>query len=63
MDEKLNGTGSGYVYVTNTDGTAYKIKAHKTVESEKETEITKHAFFAVGLIRTFDLIIKFIFLS
>lgn len=33
-DRRLNGTDSGYVYTTNTDGTVYKIEAKKTVESE-----------------------------
>jgi prepilin-type N-terminal cleavage/methylation domain-containing protein len=34
QDKRLNGTDSGYVYATNTDGTVYKIEARKTVESE-----------------------------
>lgn len=31
-DPKLNGAGSGYMYVTNTDGTSYKIITRNTVE-------------------------------
>jgi prepilin-type N-terminal cleavage/methylation domain-containing protein len=34
QEKRLNGTDSGYVYTTNTDGTVYKIEARKTVESE-----------------------------
>lgn len=35
-DPKLNEVGdSGYIYRTNTDGTVFKLKAHRTVESEK----------------------------
>ncbi len=37
FDEKLNGTDSGFRYVTNTARTVYKIKAHRTVESETVT--------------------------
>ncbi len=33
VDPKLNGVSSGYVYTTNTQGTAYKIMALNTVES------------------------------
>ncbi len=33
-DPKLNGTNSGYVYVTNADRSVYKIMAMRTVESE-----------------------------
>ncbi len=33
-DKKLNGTNSGYVYRTNTNGTVYKIKAMRTVEAD-----------------------------
>ena len=34
MDKKLNGNNSGYIYRTNTNGTVFKLKAHRTVESE-----------------------------
>jgi prepilin-type N-terminal cleavage/methylation domain-containing protein len=34
FEKKLNGTNSGYVYRTNTDGTVYKIKAMRTVEAD-----------------------------
>ncbi len=34
IDKKLNGANSGYVYVTNTEGSVYKIMAMNTVESE-----------------------------
>lgn len=34
IEKKLNGTDSGYVYRTNAAGTVYKLKAHRTVESE-----------------------------
>lgn len=33
-DKKLNGTNSGYVYRTNTNGTVYKLKAMRTVEAD-----------------------------
>lgn len=33
-DPKLNGTNSGYVYRTNAAGTVYKLKAHRTAETE-----------------------------
>lgn len=33
-DKHLNGTDSGYVYVTNQQKTVYKIEARKTVEAE-----------------------------
>jgi prepilin-type N-terminal cleavage/methylation domain-containing protein len=36
-DPKLNGNDSGYVYVTNSDGTVYKLMALNTVESETLT--------------------------
>jgi prepilin-type N-terminal cleavage/methylation domain-containing protein len=36
-DPKLNGNDSGYVYMTNTEGTVYKLMARKTVESEVVT--------------------------
>lgn len=36
-DPRLNGTDSGYVYRTNAEGTVYKLKALKTVESEVVT--------------------------
>lgn len=36
-DPKLNGTDSGYVYVTNSAGTVYKLMALNTVESETLT--------------------------
>ena len=34
QDKRLNGTDSGYVYMTDTNGTVYKLMARKTVESE-----------------------------
>lgn len=34
FEKKLNGTNSGYTYITNTNGTVYKILAMRTVESE-----------------------------
>jgi general secretion pathway protein G len=34
LDPKLNGTNSGYAYLTNTDGTVYKFIAYRTVETE-----------------------------
>ncbi|MCA9365263.1 type II secretion system protein [Candidatus Kaiserbacteria bacterium] len=34
-DPKLNGANSGYVYVTNADGSVYKLMAMRTVEAEK----------------------------
>lgn len=34
LDPRLNGASSGYVYVTNDEGTVYKIMAENTVESE-----------------------------
>jgi prepilin-type N-terminal cleavage/methylation domain-containing protein len=34
IDKKLNGTNSGYAYITNTNGTVYKVIAMNTVESE-----------------------------
>jgi prepilin-type N-terminal cleavage/methylation domain-containing protein len=37
LDKKLNTTNSGYIYRVNADGTVYKIKAHRTVESEVVT--------------------------
>jgi prepilin-type N-terminal cleavage/methylation domain-containing protein len=37
VDKHLNGTDSGYVYVTNTAGSVYKIMALNTVESETMT--------------------------
>jgi prepilin-type N-terminal cleavage/methylation domain-containing protein len=37
FEKKLNTTNSGYIYRTNSDGTVYKIKAHRTVESEVVT--------------------------
>lgn len=33
-DPRLNGNESGYVYVTNADGSVYKLMAKNTVESE-----------------------------
>lgn len=36
-DPRLNGIDSGYIYRTNAEGTVYKLKAHKTVESEVVT--------------------------
>jgi prepilin-type N-terminal cleavage/methylation domain-containing protein len=42
QDRRLNGTNSGYLYYTNAAGTAYKIVAHRTVESERVT--TSHSF-------------------
>jgi prepilin-type N-terminal cleavage/methylation domain-containing protein len=36
-DEKLNGTDSGFMYWTNTEGTVYKARAYRTVESETVT--------------------------
>lgn len=33
-DPKLNGANSGYMYVTNTDGSVYKFMAKNTVEAE-----------------------------
>lgn len=36
-DKKLNGNNSGYAYYTNAAGTAYKIIAYRTVESETVT--------------------------
>jgi prepilin-type N-terminal cleavage/methylation domain-containing protein len=33
-DPRLNGIDSGYVYRTNAGGTVYKLKAHRTVETE-----------------------------
>lgn len=32
-DPKLNGDDSGYVYLTNADGSSYKITAYRTVEA------------------------------
>jgi len=43
-DPKLNGTNSGYVYRTNTDGTAYKIMAVRTVERETILHTHTHVF-------------------
>jgi prepilin-type N-terminal cleavage/methylation domain-containing protein len=37
VDKKLNGTNSGYVYRTNSNGTVYKIKALRTVEADTIT--------------------------
>lgn len=37
IDPKLNGTDSGYIYRTNAEGTVYKLKAHRTVETEVVT--------------------------
>ncbi len=34
IDPKLNGNDSGYIYRTNDDGTVFKLKAQRTVESE-----------------------------
>ncbi len=45
-DPKLNGSGSGYVYATNPDGTSYKIMAFNTVESE--TVQTTNEFVRCG---------------
>jgi len=39
IDPRLNGMNSGYIYRTNADGTVYKIKSHRTVESENVTFI------------------------
>jgi prepilin-type N-terminal cleavage/methylation domain-containing protein len=37
FDKRLNGNNSGYAYYTNNNGTAYKIIAYRTVESETIT--------------------------
>lgn len=37
FEKKLNGNTSGYTYMTNTNGTVYKILAMRTVESEQVT--------------------------
>ncbi len=37
QEKKLNGTNSGYIYRVNGNGTVYKLKAHRTVESEVVT--------------------------
>jgi prepilin-type N-terminal cleavage/methylation domain-containing protein len=37
LDPKLNGTNSGYMYLTNADGSSYKIMVKNTVESETVT--------------------------
>lgn len=34
QDPKLNGNDSGYAYLTNNDGTVYKLIAYQTVEAE-----------------------------
>lgn len=36
-DKKLNGNDSGYAYMTNSNGTVFKLKAQNTVESEDVT--------------------------
>jgi prepilin-type N-terminal cleavage/methylation domain-containing protein len=36
-DPRLNGTDSGYIYRTNATRTVYKLKAHRTVETEVMT--------------------------
>ncbi len=41
QDKKLNGTNSGYIYRVNTNRTVYKVKAHRTVESETVTHLHK----------------------
>lgn len=33
-DPKLNGTNSGFVYITNSEGTSYKVMVARTVETE-----------------------------
>lgn len=37
VDEKLNGTDSGYIYTVDSTGMVYKLRAHRTVESEVVT--------------------------
>ena len=37
QDPKLNGDNSGYVYLTNNEGSVYKFIAYRTVESEVVT--------------------------
>jgi prepilin-type N-terminal cleavage/methylation domain-containing protein len=37
QDPKLNGNDSGYAYLTNNEGSVYKLVAYKTVESEGVT--------------------------
>lgn len=37
VDEKLNGTDSGYIYTVDATGMVYKLRAHRTVESEVVT--------------------------
>jgi prepilin-type N-terminal cleavage/methylation domain-containing protein len=34
QEKKLNGTNSGYTYITNANGTVYKVMAMNTVEAE-----------------------------
>jgi prepilin-type N-terminal cleavage/methylation domain-containing protein len=38
-DPRLNGSDSGYVYITNPDGTVYKLMALNTVETEVMTSV------------------------
>jgi prepilin-type N-terminal cleavage/methylation domain-containing protein len=37
QEKRLNGTNSGYTYITNTNGTVYKVMAMNTVESSTVT--------------------------
>lgn len=49
IDEKLNGNNSGYIYVVNSARTVYKIKAHRTVESEVGLIDFQHPFKACDI--------------
>lgn len=49
IDEKLNGTASGYRYVVNGVGSVYKLKAHRTVESEVNLIDFEHPFKACDI--------------
>lgn len=49
-DDKINGDDSGYVYVTNADGSVYKIMAMRTVEAD--TVDYNHEFESCHIIPT-----------
>jgi prepilin-type N-terminal cleavage/methylation domain-containing protein len=49
IDEKLNGMNSGYMYIVNGAGSVYKLKAHRTVESEINLIDFEHPFKACDI--------------
>lgn len=48
LDQRLNGSDSGYVYMVNSDGSVYKFMALNTVENEVLSNDEPHPFFRCG---------------